>query len=59
MKTQKSKTGIVKMMREIRDQFSVEIMDMTLEQEKEFIKNQLAEIKNKKSGREYSILQKT
>lgn len=32
-------------MREIRDKFSEEIMDMTLEEEKEYIKNQLAELK--------------
>lgn len=34
-------------MREIRDKFSSEIMEMTLEQEKEFIKTQLAELKKK------------
>ncbi len=37
-----NKTGIVKIMRDIRDKFSLEIMEMTLEQEKEFIKHQLA-----------------
>jgi len=47
MKDYKSKTGIVKKMREIRDKFSIEIMDMTLEEEKEFIKKQLAELKMK------------
>jgi len=37
-------------MRELRDKFSFEIMDMTFEQEKEYIKNQLAELKLKKHG---------
>jgi hypothetical protein len=31
-------------MREIRDKLSIEIMDMTFDQEKEYIKNQLAEL---------------
>ena len=35
-------------MREIRDKFSLEIMDMTFEEEKEYIKNQLAELKRKR-----------
>lgn len=43
-----SKTNLVKTMREIRDKFSLEIMDMTFDQEKEYIKNQLAELKLKK-----------
>lgn len=45
MKTKIVKTGIVKKMREIRDKFSIDIMDMSLEQEKEFIRGQLAELK--------------
>lgn len=49
MKTIKSKSGVVKMMREIRDNVSIEIMDMTLEQEKDYIKNQLATLKAKKA----------
>ena len=48
MKTTTNKTGLVKKMREIRDKFSIEIMDMTFEQEKEYIKNQLTELKLKK-----------
>lgn len=48
MKTTTSKTGLVKKMREIRDKISIEIMDMTFEQEKEYIKNQLTELKLKK-----------
>lgn len=39
-------------MRDIRDQFSMEIMDMTFEQEKIYIKNQLAELKLKKHVRQ-------
>ncbi|MFZ4414327.1 MAG: hypothetical protein ACOYOV_14685 [Bacteroidales bacterium] len=47
MKTTNSKTGIIKKMREIRDNLSIEIMDMTFEQEKEYIKKQLAALKAK------------
>ena len=50
MKTITSKTDLVKKMREIRDKFSIEIMDMTFEQEKEYIKNQLAGIEVKKAN---------
>ena len=52
MKTTTNKKDIVKKMREIRDKFSIEIMDMTFDQEKEYIKNQLAELKLKKHGRQ-------
>lgn len=49
MKTQTTtKIGMVKKMREIRDKFSIEIMEMSLAQEKDFIKKQLAELKRKK-----------
>ncbi len=51
MKKQIVKTGIVRKMREIRDKFSNDIMDMSLEQEKNFIKRQLAELKGKKHSR--------
>jgi uncharacterized protein with HEPN domain len=54
MKTQKVKTGIVKEMREIRDKLSHEIMDMSFEQEKEFIKRQLVELKGKKYSRQHA-----
>ena len=50
MKTTTNRTDIVKKMREIRDSFSIEIMNMTFDQEKEYIKNQLAELKLKKHG---------
>ena len=55
MKTISNKTNIVKKMREIRDKFSIEIMDMTFDQEKEYIKNQLAELKLKKQGRQHAV----
>ncbi|MCX6226607.1 MAG: hypothetical protein NTV01_17970 [Bacteroidia bacterium] len=55
MKTTTNKTDLVKKMRDIRDKFSMEIMDMTFEQEKEYIKNQLAELKLKKHGRQHAI----
>ena len=45
MKKTEIKTSIVKKMREIRDNLSFEIMDMTFEQEKDFIKSQLMKLK--------------
>jgi len=56
MKTTIIETGLVKKMREIRDELSLEIMDMTFEQEKEHIKTQLAEMKLKRQKRELSKL---
>jgi hypothetical protein len=55
MKTTTNKTDLVKKMREIRDKFSIEIMDMTFEQEKEYIKMQLAKLKSKKLGKQRVI----
>jgi len=49
MDTTKSKTGLVKKMRKIRDQLSREIMEMTFEQEKSFIKSQLEKLKYNKT----------
>jgi hypothetical protein len=46
--TTNSRTDIVKKMREIRDALSLEIMDMSFDQEREFVKNQLFELKFKK-----------
>lgn len=48
MKTTVNKTGVVNEMRTIRDKFSMEIMDMSFEQEREYIKMQLANLKSKK-----------
>jgi hypothetical protein len=42
-------------MREIRDKFSIEIMDMTFEQEKEYIKKQLDELKLKKKRKQHAL----
>lgn len=41
------KKTMVEKMREIRENLSLEIMDMTFEQEKEFIKKQLEKLKKK------------
>jgi hypothetical protein len=48
MKTQRIKTGIVHKMREIRDRVSLDIMNMSLDEEKNFIKEQLSELKKKR-----------
>lgn len=50
MKTQRIKTGIVVRMREIRDKVSCDIMDMSLDEEKNFIKEQLFELKKKRKS---------
>ncbi len=55
MKTTTGKADIVKTMREIRDKLSLEIMDMTFAQEKEYIKSQLAELKLKRRDRKQTI----
>ena len=55
MKKNDIKKSIVKKMREIRDNLSLEIMDMTLEQEKEFIKNQLSKLKHDRQHSANSI----
>ncbi len=52
MKTQLSNSGIVRTMREIRDKVSLDIMDMSVEQEKDFIKKQLSELKGKRHSRQ-------
>lgn len=49
MKTTANKSGLVRKMRTIRDKFSMEIMDMSFEQEREYIKMQLADLKSKKT----------
>ena len=53
MKKTTIKTDFVKKMRDIREKLSLEIMDMTFEQEQEYIKNQLSELKLRKHGRKY------
>ena len=46
MKKTDIRESLVKKMREIRDNLSLEIMNMTFEQEKEFIKDQLLKLKH-------------
>jgi len=47
MKTPNETKGIVQKMRSIRDKLSSDITNMTLEQEKEFIRTQLSVLKSK------------
>ena len=55
MKTTTSKLDIVKKMREIRDKLSLEIMDMSWEQEKKYLENQLAELKLRKHRKPHVV----
>jgi hypothetical protein len=50
MKTNYNKSGIMIKMHEIRDRLSIEIMDMTFEQENEYVSKQLTTLKAKKAG---------
>lgn len=43
-----NKQNVVKLMREIRDQFSLEILNMTFEEQKAYIKKMLKEQKAKR-----------
>jgi uncharacterized protein YdhG (YjbR/CyaY superfamily) len=54
MKTQRIKTGIVHKMREIRDKVSFDIMEMSFDEEKNFIREQLSELKRKRK-RKYAV----
>jgi len=45
-----SKPNIVKLMRNIRDQFSLDIMDMSFEEKKAYIKKRLKEKKEKRKN---------
>ena len=47
MKTQIKSKGVVKEMRNIRDKLSSDIINMSLEQEKSFIRSQLNSLKLK------------
>ncbi|MCB9034602.1 MAG: hypothetical protein H6553_12250 [Chitinophagales bacterium] len=42
------KPNLVKMMRDIRDQFSLDILDMSLEEQRAYIKKQIEELKKKR-----------
>ncbi len=55
MKKITNKSDIVSKMRLIRDKFSLEIMDMTFEEEKEYIRKQLAGLKMKKHIKQNTI----
>ena len=48
METVINKPNIVKLMREIRDQFSLEILNMSFEEQKVYIKKRLEEQKKKR-----------
>jgi hypothetical protein len=49
MKTIMDKTGLVNRMRKIRDTLCSEVIEMTFEQEKDYIKKQLVILKQKRS----------
>ncbi|MEA3495606.1 MAG: hypothetical protein U9R42_06170 [Bacteroidota bacterium] len=42
-----NKPGVVKLMREIRDKFSLDIIDMSFEEQKAYLKKRLKELKRK------------
>lgn len=46
-----NKPNIVKLMREIRNQFSLDIMDMSFEEQKTYIKKMLKEQKEKRKNK--------
>lgn len=54
MKTTTAKIDLVKKNRNIRDELSLEIMDMTYDQEKEYIKTELAKLKLENQNRQFS-----
>ncbi len=51
MKTNNNSMDLVKNIRLIRDELNLELMNMTLEQEKVFFKEALAKLKDKKKVR--------
>ncbi len=55
MKVTNNKQSIVKIMREIRDKISLDIIDMSLAQENEFLKRQLSELKSKSCRHQQAI----
>jgi hypothetical protein len=55
VKATNNKQSIVKIMREIRDKISLDIIDMSLAQENEFLKKQLSQFKNKNRGQQQAI----
>ena len=55
MKSEKNRSGIVKMMRNIRDEMNADIMNMDLNEEKAFIKMRLSELKMRKDVMQHAI----
>ena len=55
MKMINSRSGIVRKMRSIRDEISMDIIDMDLEQENEFIKTELAKLKMRQSSQQHTV----
>ena len=53
MKTIESKPNMIQLMRDIRDQFSLDIHKMSLEQQKEYMLKFLKEVKEKRN--KYSV----
>ena len=51
MKTATKKQTMVERMREIRDEVSHKIMNMSLEEERQYIQRQLDELKRKRANR--------
>ena len=54
MKTNNSNINIVQKIRTIRDALNLELMNMTLEQEKAFLKESLEKLKAEKKARQLS-----
>lgn len=51
METTINKPNIVKLMREIRDNLGIDISKMTFEEEREYLKKQLEELKRKRKSK--------
>ena len=50
-----NKPNVVKLMREIRDQFSLDIMNMSFEEQKTYTKKMLQEQKEKRKKAQQSV----
>ena len=48
-----NKPDVVKLMREIRDQFSLDIMNMSFEEQKSYLKKRILELKRKRNEAHY------
>ena len=56
MKTNNSNINIVQKIRTIRDALNIELINMTLEQEKAFLKESLEKLKAEKKARQLSAV---